>query len=227
MLFRSDVAQYYFGLRVLANACAKAGNYEFPSKLEKDTKVTFAPLDTNLDYADFAFRMVLKQRGSAYDLLKWLEERDLHTRGRMCNLMRGGYPQGEALVAAMKEDELKWSTAGYQGQQVRLGGKRERSRSPPRSGGAAGSGGPSRMKKVKKNVVGKTARSSFQSQSSGVRYANLAKGGKQICRSYNAGNCKGDTCPYGNAHVCSVIDNGKACGGKHPASNHRFGGQGR
>ena len=120
--------------------------------------------------------MVLKQSGSAYDLLKWLEERDLHTRGRMCNLMRSGYLQGEALVTAMKEDELKWATAGYQGQQMRQGGKRERSRSPPRSGGAAGSGGPSKMKKVKKNVVGKTARSNFQSQSAGVRYANLAKG---------------------------------------------------
>ena len=42
-----DVASYYFALRILGNASAKAGNYEFDSKMEKGVKVIFAPLDTN------------------------------------------------------------------------------------------------------------------------------------------------------------------------------------
>ena len=60
-----DVASYYFALRILGNASAKAGNYEFDSKVEKGVKVIFAPLDTNLEYADHAFRMTLRQSGSA------------------------------------------------------------------------------------------------------------------------------------------------------------------
>ena len=46
----NSVASYYFALRILANAFAKAGNYQFESHIEKGTKVTFAPLDTNMDY---------------------------------------------------------------------------------------------------------------------------------------------------------------------------------
>ena len=88
-----DVAQYYFRLHILANASAKAGNYEWDSKVEKDTKVTFAPLDVNLDYADFAFRSTIQQPGIAWTLRQWLEERDLHTRGLMCNYLRAGWPR--------------------------------------------------------------------------------------------------------------------------------------
>ena len=88
-----DVAQYYFRLRILANASAKAGNYEWDSKVEKDTKVTFAPLDVNLDYADFAFRSTIQQPGTAWTLRQWLEERDLHTRGLVQLLIRAGWPR--------------------------------------------------------------------------------------------------------------------------------------
>ena len=70
----SSVASYYFALRILANAFAKAGNYQFESRMDKGTKVTFAPLDTNMDYADMAFRMALKQNLGSWDTLKWIEE---------------------------------------------------------------------------------------------------------------------------------------------------------
>ena len=76
---------YHFRLRILPNAAsAKAGNYEWESKVEKDSKVIFAPLDVNLDYADFAFRSTTMQPGTAWVLRHWLEERGLHTRGFMC-----------------------------------------------------------------------------------------------------------------------------------------------
>ena len=122
-----DVAHYYYALRILANASAKAGNYLVPSKAEKDANVVFAPLDVNLDYADLAFRNTLKQSGSPYATMKWLEDNDLQTRGLMINFMRGGYPQGEALLKAIKETEIKWASPGPA--LVR----RERSRSPRRS----------------------------------------------------------------------------------------------
>lgn len=38
-----NVSQYYFQLRILANASAKAGNYQWDSKEEMDCKVIFAP----------------------------------------------------------------------------------------------------------------------------------------------------------------------------------------
>ena len=130
-----DVAQYYFRLRILANASAKAGNYEWDSKVEKDTKVTFAPLDVNLDYADFAFRSTIQQPGTAWTLRQWLEERDLHTRGLMCNYMKGGMSQGEALQKALSDCQIKWGTppAAPAGETRR----RLRGDSPPATTGTA------------------------------------------------------------------------------------------
>ena len=215
-----DIAQYYFGLRILANASAKAGNYEFDSKAEQGKKVVFAPLDVNIDYADHAFRMALEQTGTPWAVLKWLEKRDHQTRGLMCNLMRSGYPQGEALALAMEKQELKWGSPlpgqNQGGQSIR----RDRSRTPPRGGNAGSSGsGPSGPKM--KGGLGKTARQQAKGQQKGnVRYANMARGGVKICRAYNDGSCKGEKCPYGGAHVCSVIEGGKTCGGKHPAFRH-------
>ena len=127
-----DVAQYYFRLRILANASAKAGNYEWESKVEKDSKVIFAPLDVNLDYADFAFRCTMMQTGNAWVLRGWIEEKDLHTRGHMCNYMKGGMAQGEALLKALSDSQIKWGTAPNTTSGDRR--RRQRSRSPNKSG---------------------------------------------------------------------------------------------
>ena len=43
-----DVFAYYCSLRVLANAAAKAGNFEVESKIAKDTRVYFAPCEFGL-----------------------------------------------------------------------------------------------------------------------------------------------------------------------------------
>ena len=58
-----DVFAYYCSLLVLANAAAKACNFEVESKIAKDTRVYFAPLDVNLDYADYALRATLRRKG--------------------------------------------------------------------------------------------------------------------------------------------------------------------
>ena len=213
-----DVAQYYFRLRILANASAKAGNYEWDSKVEKDSKVTFAPLDVNLDYADFAFRSTIQQPGTAWALRQWLEERDLHTRGLMCNYMKGGMAQGEALQKALSDCQIKWGTPPAA--PAAESRRRLRGDSPPRYNGD-GKG----HKKRKLQVMGKFQQTQSQhAQSSkggkdgggkGVKYATIAKGGKKICRSYNSGQCK-EPCPYNGAHVCAVV----GCGLKHPSSRH-------
>ena len=49
----------------------------------KGDKVTFAPFDINLEYADFAFQSALKQPKA----LDWLRSRDLKTRTLMAELM--------------------------------------------------------------------------------------------------------------------------------------------
>ena len=51
----SSILDYYWGLRILANANARAGNYSVKSKAAP-VEVTMAPLSVNMDYADFALR---------------------------------------------------------------------------------------------------------------------------------------------------------------------------
>ena len=206
-----DVAGYYFALRILANASAKAGNYLVDSKSDKGVKVIFAPLDINMDYADHALRTALKNATGQHSTLKWLEERDLHTRGLMCNYMRAGHSQGEALTLALREDEVKWATFisphspadGAASSQKRQNQGGRGNEQPPQ----------------KRQKLGKLA----QTQSGERRYATLAKGGKKICRAFNQGQCQGKTCPYGGEHVCSVIEGGRTCLMNHPAKSHRYG----
>jgi hypothetical protein len=207
-----DVAGYYFALRILANASAKAGNYMVESKVDKGVKVIFAPLDVNLDYADHALRTALKNATSQYGTLKWLEERDLHTRGLMCNYMRAGHSQGEALTLALREDEVKWATfvSPHSPADGSASGQKRQNQ-----GGRGNDQPPHKKQKLGKMAQGQAAATS--------KYATLAKGGKKICRSYNMGQCHGKTCPYGGEHVCSVIENGRTCLGNHPAKSHRYG----
>ena len=207
-----DVAGYYFALRILANASAKAGNYTVESKVDKGVKVIFAPLDVNLDYADHALRTALKNATSQYGTLKWLEERDLHTRGLMCNYMRAGHSQGEALTLALREDEVKWATfvSPHSPADGSASGQKRQNQ-----GGRGNDQPPHKKQKLGKMAQGQAAATN--------KYATLAKGGKKICRSYNMGQCHGKTCPYGGEHVCSVIENGRTCLGNHPAKSHRYG----
>ena len=154
------VVQYYFRLRILANTSAKAGNYERESKVEQDSKVTFAPLDVNFDYAGFAFRSTIMQPGTAWVLRHWLEERDLHTRGLMCNYMKGGMTHGEALLKALGDSQIKWGTAPTPtpGEARR----RLRSRSPARFTGENKGG----KKRKVQQTLGKTQQN-FQSHKGG------------------------------------------------------------
>ena len=107
----NSVTHYYFQLRLLANAMAFAGSHKATSVLKPGDQVTFAPLDINLEYADFAFKAALRQPRAA---IEWLRTRDLKTRSLMTDMMlEDSYPQGEALKTTMEKTETYWGLAEF------------------------------------------------------------------------------------------------------------------
>ena len=114
----------YFAFRVLAKASAKVGgNFEVESSISKRTKIIYAPLDMNLNYADHVLRSTIHRHLGVEAYLAWMRENDMKTRGHMINLMKNGTPQGEALTLALAKTEVSWPT-GHQGTS---GSKRSRS----------------------------------------------------------------------------------------------------
>ena len=105
---KSVIADYQ-ALHVLANAYAIAGIHVVDSVSAPGTKVRFAPLDTNLNYCDFALARTAESNCHDTQQLQWLESRDLHTRGKMVEFMRQGVPQGEALTRALRECDVLWT----------------------------------------------------------------------------------------------------------------------
>ena len=52
--------------------------------------------------------------------------------------------------------------------------------------------------------------------------ADTLRDGARLCCRFNQGNCTFSSGKCNYAHQCSVIKpNGDACGGRHPARNHR------
>jgi hypothetical protein len=106
----ATLIDYYYGLRILANASAFSGNYTVDSKVTNGTKVMFARLDVNLCYADAALRKAMLQGGGELSRLRWIEEQDTLTRGLMVTYMRQGWPQSEALTRALNETSIQWNS---------------------------------------------------------------------------------------------------------------------
>ena len=104
----ANVVEYYFNLRTLGYAHAKAGNHQVDSKLYPKTKVQYSDLSANLNYADDALREATRKGLSGRDALAWLEATDLATRGTMVNYMRRGWPHSEAIVQAKREHAIDW-----------------------------------------------------------------------------------------------------------------------
>ena len=217
------VVGYYFGLRIIANAVAKAGNYLVRSATGEG-EVTFAPLDVNVNYADECLR-----RASAWSVdgrvaTAWLREKDLLTRGTAVMLMRQGLTQGQALRKAQDECRVEWNTAPRSRaaepeprarSRTPRRSRRRRSRaasrlSEPRPTRPAAPAGPS----------GGGTRSEGKGGGKQRRVtASTAKGGKQICKPFNddRGCTKQERdCPHKAAHVCDfILPDGTVCGGRH------------
>ena len=99
-----SVTHYYNALRILGNAYALAGSNEVPSHADPKTRVRNCPLQVQLDYSDFVLRVAAQAEAP----VSWVAERDETTRGRMVELIRQVWSQGEALSKAMVEQEIYW-----------------------------------------------------------------------------------------------------------------------
>ena len=207
-----DIFSYYWALRVYANAAAKAGNYLVDSTTEPGKKVTFAPLDKNVDYADHAIRQATAREGSQGQMVDWLRERDVHTRGLVVNFMRNGMSQGEALTQALAKSELMWATNRASDPANKAASSGKRTRSPPDVQDVAMGTQPSK--------------SSRRADRPKKQYASTGKSGRNYCVLWNQGRCakREDQCPNHHIHACNVIKaNGKVCGSHaHRSQNHKM-----
>ena len=100
---------YYWGLRVLANAWARCGNYMVDSKLVPGTKTRMMGFGPALDYADRALRVTMATGMPWQSQLPWMEKKDRLTRSIMAKYIRLKHPASEALKLALTECSADWS----------------------------------------------------------------------------------------------------------------------
>ena len=205
------VVRYYFGLRVLANAKAIAGTHQVASKTSPGTRVAFAPLGVNVDYADHWLRRASQWDLSESVVLEWAQQKDEDTRSKEIELVRGGWPQGEALERALALTEVSWTIGPANKPAVATDEQAERATpfiapsrapKPERGGGIAGKDGE---KKGTRNAKGGI-----------VKTVSQLPGGQVICKKYNdprTCTARERDCPERRRHVCDVRrPNGEACG---------------
>ena len=108
------VVDYYFGLRTIGYAYAKAGNHQVDSKLHPGEKVQYSDLSVNLDYCDECLRYTAEKGLPESAALAWLEDIDLMTRSTMVEYMRQGWPQSEALIQSRREHAIDWRASPHQ-----------------------------------------------------------------------------------------------------------------
>ena len=75
-----DAIDFYWGLRMLAYAWARAGNFEVESSHTKEKKVKFFPLEVGLNYADRSLRAAQRAVLRGENELEWLTRKDAATR---------------------------------------------------------------------------------------------------------------------------------------------------
>ena len=212
------IIEYYICLRLLVQAYAYAGSHEVASQANAQVNVVFAPLSPNLQYADECLRIASGWRVSAPAALQALRDKDQMTRATMCQLMRQGLSQGEALGGALVEHAVEWKTPPF-GRPHR--GEELLAITDDTSGGGPGGGGsPGGEKRARK---GKGKGKDKDTKRPKI-FTAQQHGGRNICKAYNDVRGCGDErrCPAKGAHVCDVImPNGKACGSKsHNRSSH-------
>lgn len=234
-----NVPDYYEGMRILANGYARAGNY-FVTSNQTQKQVVFAPLDTNLNYADMALRSAFLTYKAPDQRLEWLQELDHLTRGSMCALMLQGWSQGEALTQAIKEHGVEWkiSTLRIPQQMVdeQGGGNWQGGRGYGKGGERwKGYKGGGKVKKGNGKGGDKGGKGNGWKTVSKAKWKKNQHGdqpkhcthykGRQICKGYNDGRCKAwneKDCPNKQAHVCDIrTPQGYACGAAHPRSAHK------
>ena len=246
-----DVLGYYWGLRVLMYAWAKAGAFYVESVVEKGTMVFFMPLWTAIDYADQWLQTVSTADMPDSEKLAWGERKDRSTRSLMSSYVRvdnGCMPGGEALNRAIREgglldgnnsrantffeendNGLECNTGGggpgTGANATELGGFANRQRTSQRARKA------NKMPKTaqpaknagNKGVVKGGGKGKAKSGKDGV-FRNMYKG-QNLCSLFNLASCskKERDCPKWHVHMCGYgYADGSICGKtSHGLAGHR------
>lgn len=213
---------YYWGLRILAYAYAYAGIDEVDSHVTKGSKVVAAPLDVNLDYADYGLRVATSPGIPFHRALAWLEDRDTKTRAVMVSLMRQGWPQGEALIEARKETAHEWHDVPRMREREEAYSFAQRStQSRKRKAGyAQGNQGSQNGGNGGRGGKGKGKGGRGKGGNRGAPQSS----GRKLCQAFQQGSCGFGLAGRGcrDIHQCAkVLPNGQVCGDRrHGMSQH-------
>ncbi|CAE8723016.1 unnamed protein product [Polarella glacialis] len=182
---------YYWRLRILGYAHSIVGQYKASSMQTQGAQVVYASLSVNMDYADLCLKR--SQVWQGVEPLSWLRTKDEATRGRQVELMRMGWPQGEALQKALTKMELQWTVGPVASQTKRAVNES--------AGGGREEEGESPAKKVRTATT-------FQSA--------------ELCKKWNdQRGCPGEK-ECGKTHRCDIIKaDGNTCGLALRRSAHR------
>ena len=218
-----SIIEYYWGLRVLMYAWARAGNYMVESKEKPGTKVLMIDLTAALNYADRALRVTTMAGLPFTEQLPWMERKDGLTGGVMAAHMRQQTPAGEALKLALSETSSDWATVkGHEvvGVHESFVAHEAPDHRPITGPGQSNRGGGGKADKGK-GGKGKGKEGKGKAGGNGVKskIGNLAsknKSGSKICGSFNSKKgCKSDEakCPQWALHCCGMIisEDGKVC----------------
>ena len=224
-----EIQMQYDQMRIMANAVAKAGNFEVTCSVLGPNTI-MAPLDVNQNYADDAFHKALMMRNP-----KWLLERDQQTRTLMIAKIKDGMSQGEALRQAWAEETFEWKDSTLnanigRGTPTRnpFGGNNGKERSPlPRrvkkqkkkNPSSDSDSPPPRGKKGKGAAAKKKAKDKDKKKPK-EKFVNMQKSsGKTVCVNWGKGNCdKGDSCELLHGWCNRKLKEGGVCGQNHPGS---------
>ena len=180
------------------------------STVREGTQVVFAPLALNITYPDECLRIASSWQVGAGTAVEALKEKDTITRATMCQKMRAGMPQGEALKAAIDEHAIEWKTRP-------VGNALKRQEAP--DGWNGDNRGGRKPKKQKGEQAGKGGGKQTSRKILNAKYYN----GWEVCKAYNdVRGCPGKKCSQNRHHGCDAdIGGGKACGSKqHTRAGH-------
>ena len=226
----SSVVDYYFGLRTLANAWGRAGNYEVDSVAKESTRVLMMPMHVGLDYADRCLQISTTGGLPFHEQLDWLRRKDFLTRTLMTNLIRERWPAGEALAKAVNDSAQDWAivkNSEVVGPHDSILSAAYKTDNPdfPAPWGGSGKGGERRRRSRSRNGVDAGRGSGTGKKDKIYVVGTLRIMGPQgkLCGAFNSRRgCTMKTCRSGK-HLCGYIinENGDICGERsHGSANH-------
>ena len=229
----SSVIDYYFGLRTLANAWARAGNYEVDSMTKENAKVLMMPLNVGIDYADRCLRISSTGGIVPVEQLDWLRRKDFLTRTLMANLIREKWPAGEALSKAITDSAQDWAivrNAEVVGPHEGILDAAYKTDNPDISmpwGPRGNAGNSSRKRSRSRGDGGGYENGKNKNKSYKVGSLRVMGPGGKICGAFNSKKgCfakNGKKCPQNGKHVCAYVvsEHGDICGeSSHGFCNH-------